>query len=126
MTSPLTQPEINCKRETVKSEQAVNGDYRNTGYERWLLNPNSYQCGEGRIATFILTNTAPMNPDKGSFVRPNVTGMVPQTENDSGTWDYFCSAEDPFSALNGRTCKPTHPYNYYSEGYLWCYTTDGS
>lgn len=55
------QPEINSERETVKSEQAMNGEYSNTGYERWLLNPNSDQCRDGHTTTFTLTNTAPVD-----------------------------------------------------------------
>uniref|UniRef100_A0A3B4F1C6 Endonuclease domain-containing 1 protein-like n=1 Tax=Pundamilia nyererei TaxID=303518 RepID=A0A3B4F1C6_9CICH len=43
------------------AKQAVNADYSHTGYDRGHLNPNSYQCGRGRIATFTLTNSAPMD-----------------------------------------------------------------
>uniref|UniRef100_A0A673L2Y1 Uncharacterized protein n=1 Tax=Sinocyclocheilus rhinocerous TaxID=307959 RepID=A0A673L2Y1_9TELE len=31
-----------------------------TGYDRGHLNPNSFQCGDGRTATYTLTNAAPM------------------------------------------------------------------
>ncbi|CAM4651070.1 unnamed protein product [Leuciscus chuanchicus] len=46
---------------TFKGNQAVSSDYRDTGYDRGHLNPNSFQCGEGRTATFTLTNAAPMD-----------------------------------------------------------------
>ncbi|XP_048115367.1 uncharacterized protein si:ch211-165i18.2 [Alosa alosa] len=58
------QAEKNYARDysdAIKSKQAVNGDYSNTGYDRGQLNPSSFQCGDGRIATFTLTNSAPMD-----------------------------------------------------------------
>uniref|UniRef100_A0A3B3R8V0 Uncharacterized protein n=1 Tax=Paramormyrops kingsleyae TaxID=1676925 RepID=A0A3B3R8V0_9TELE len=55
------QPETNNNRDRVKSNQAVNGDYCNTGYDRGHLNPNSFQCDDDRKATFTLTNSAPMD-----------------------------------------------------------------
>ena len=45
----------------LKSKQALNGDYSNTGYDRGHLNTNSFQCDDGRKATFTLTNSAPMD-----------------------------------------------------------------
>lgn len=45
-----------------KGNQAVSSDYSDTGYDRGHLNPNSFQCREGRTATFTLTNAAPMDP----------------------------------------------------------------
>ncbi|XP_056614692.1 uncharacterized protein si:ch211-165i18.2 [Triplophysa dalaica] len=47
---------------TIKGNQAVSSDYALTPYDRGHLNPNSFQCGEGRTATFTLTNAAPMDP----------------------------------------------------------------
>ncbi|KAL1276755.1 hypothetical protein QQF64_036378 [Cirrhinus molitorella] len=43
-----------------KANQAISPDYKNTGYDRGHLNPNSFQCGLGRNATCTLTNAAPM------------------------------------------------------------------
>ena len=48
--------------ERYKTVQAINVDYRDTGYDRGHLNPNFYQCGEGRTATFTLTNAVPQDP----------------------------------------------------------------
>ena len=48
--------------ERYKTVQAINADYRNTDYDRGHLNPNFYQCGEGRTATFTLTNAVPQDP----------------------------------------------------------------
>ncbi|KAK2850861.1 hypothetical protein Q5P01_007137 [Channa striata] len=45
----------------IKVKQAINADYSNTGYDRGHLNPNSFQCNDGRKATFTLTNGAPMD-----------------------------------------------------------------
>ncbi|KAH1182824.1 endonuclease domain-containing 1 protein-like [Mauremys mutica] len=49
-------------KEKLKEKQAINEDYERTHYDRGHLNPNSFQCGQGRIATFTLTNAVPMNP----------------------------------------------------------------
>ncbi|XP_066522191.1 uncharacterized protein [Hoplias malabaricus] len=54
-------PDSANRRQVIKTNQAVNGDYSNTGYDRGHLNTNSFQCGEGRPATFTLTNSAPMD-----------------------------------------------------------------
>ncbi|XP_016362570.1 endonuclease domain-containing 1 protein-like [Sinocyclocheilus anshuiensis] len=43
-----------------KRNQAISSDYSGTGYDRGHLNPNCFQCGDGRKATFALTNAAPM------------------------------------------------------------------
>ncbi len=43
-----------------KESQAISRDYSGTGYDRGHLNPNSFQCGEGRTAMFTLTNAALM------------------------------------------------------------------
>uniref|UniRef100_A0A3B3T7C3 Uncharacterized protein n=1 Tax=Paramormyrops kingsleyae TaxID=1676925 RepID=A0A3B3T7C3_9TELE len=51
---------FNYDRDAIKSKQAVNDDYSNTGYDRGQLNPNGFQCNEGRAATFTLTNSVPM------------------------------------------------------------------
>ena len=47
---------------TYKEVQAINPDYRNTGFDRGHLNPNSYQCDNARVATFTLTNAVPLDP----------------------------------------------------------------
>lgn len=45
-----------------KTTQAINEDYRNTGFDRGHLNPNFYQCDDSRTATFTLTNAVPQDP----------------------------------------------------------------
>ncbi len=45
----------------IKGNQAISSDYSDTGYDCGHLNPNSFQCGEGRTATCTLTNAAPMD-----------------------------------------------------------------
>jgi len=49
------------RREEFKRNQAINMDYRNTGFDRGHLNPNFYHCDEARTATFTLTNAVPQN-----------------------------------------------------------------
>lgn len=51
----------NYEKKQFKAEQAINDDYSNTDYDRGHLNPSSFQCQDGRTATFTLTNTAPMD-----------------------------------------------------------------
>ncbi|KAK2898143.1 endonuclease domain-containing 1 protein-like [Channa argus] len=57
----------NMKTDTARESQfimvgqAINADYSNTGYDRGHLNPNSFMCNDGRVATFTLTNSAPMD-----------------------------------------------------------------
>ncbi|XP_067393031.1 endonuclease domain-containing 1 protein-like [Emydura macquarii macquarii] len=46
----------------LKTNQAVNEDYDKTGYDRGHLNPNSFQCDKGQIATFTLTNAVSEDP----------------------------------------------------------------
>ncbi|XP_060767846.1 uncharacterized protein LOC132875179 [Neoarius graeffei] len=55
------QPEKLFLRDSIKSSQSLNDDYRSTGYDRGHLNPNSFQCSDGLMATFTLTNSAPMD-----------------------------------------------------------------
>ncbi|XP_073687398.1 uncharacterized protein [Garra rufa] len=43
-----------------RENQAIHSDYSYTGYDRGHLNPSSFQCSDGRKATFTLTNAAPM------------------------------------------------------------------
>uniref|UniRef100_A0A672LYF6 Si:ch211-165i18.2 n=1 Tax=Sinocyclocheilus grahami TaxID=75366 RepID=A0A672LYF6_SINGR len=45
----------------LEKKQSISSDYSDSGYDHGLLNPNSFQCDEGRIATFTLTNAAPMD-----------------------------------------------------------------
>ncbi len=49
-------------QQNMKAEQAINEDYENTGYDRGHLNPNFFQCDDGRTATFTLTNAVPQDP----------------------------------------------------------------
>ncbi|RXN21003.1 endonuclease domain-containing 1 -like protein [Labeo rohita] len=48
-------------KNAYKENQAISDDYSETGYDRAHLNPNSFQCSEGRRSTFTLTNAAPMD-----------------------------------------------------------------
>ncbi|XP_039530920.1 uncharacterized protein LOC120481362 [Pimephales promelas] len=49
--------------DVIKRSQAVSSDYSFSGYDRGHLKPSSFDCGDGRKATFTLTNAAPMDPD---------------------------------------------------------------
>lgn len=44
-----------------EGSQAITADYKHTGYDRGHLNPNGIHCGDARLATFTLTNVAPMD-----------------------------------------------------------------
>ncbi|KAL1277440.1 hypothetical protein QQF64_024113 [Cirrhinus molitorella] len=54
--------ETQSNKNTYKENQATSDDYSEMGYDRGHLNPSSFQCGEGHIATFTLTNAVPMDP----------------------------------------------------------------
>ena len=43
-------------------EQATNHDYMHSYFDKGHLNPNFFQTGEGRRATFTLTNAVPQHP----------------------------------------------------------------
>eukprot|EP00794_Sanderia_malayensis_P000895 gene895-194_t len=52
----------NRGRRRFGENQALNGDYELTGFDRGHLNPNFYQCTEeSRSATFTLTNGVPQD-----------------------------------------------------------------
>ncbi|ROJ64364.1 Endonuclease domain-containing 1 protein [Anabarilius grahami] len=53
--------ETQKNKKEYKEKQAISDDYRDTGYDRGHLYPNSFQYGEGRMATNTLTNAAPMD-----------------------------------------------------------------
>lgn len=119
------EKETNNNRDTIKANQALNGDYCNTGYDRGHLNPNSYQCDEGREATFTLTNSAPMDACVNrvnwyqwektvkQFLKDKaktgtaylVTGTVPSA-------DYRIPRQDEYDSANAREFNrvtvPTH------------------
>uniref|UniRef100_A0A673I941 Si:ch211-165i18.2 n=1 Tax=Sinocyclocheilus rhinocerous TaxID=307959 RepID=A0A673I941_9TELE len=56
------EPQNRRNQNDYKGNQAISSDYSDTGYDRGHLYPNSFQCGDGRTATFTLTNAAPMDP----------------------------------------------------------------
>ena len=47
---------------TNHPEQAINHDYKLSYWDKGHLNPNFFQTGEGRKATFTLTNAVPLHP----------------------------------------------------------------
>ncbi|XP_050959827.1 uncharacterized protein LOC127161227 [Labeo rohita] len=68
-TAKISQPESrtymvherDSDKNIIKRYQAISSDYSNSGYDRGLLNPNSFHCEESRKATFTLTNAAPID-----------------------------------------------------------------
>ncbi|KAL2100436.1 hypothetical protein ACEWY4_004830 [Coilia grayii] len=127
ISSVSMEPENNYDREELKSNQAINEDYSNTGYDRGHLNPNSFQCEDGRKATFTLTNSAPMD---ACFNRVNwkqwedavkgilrplsdgtaylVTGTVPSADYRIPRRGEF---DDPSSRGFNRVTVPTHVWS---------------
>lgn len=118
--------------QNIKAKQAVDDDYSHTGYDRGHLNPNSYQCGRGRTATFTLTNSAPMDacfnrvhwkeweaaviqilkdqdPAGTAYLVTGtayrVTGTVPSALNRIPRWGIF---DDPSERDYNRVTVPTH------------------
>ncbi|KAL2085227.1 hypothetical protein ACEWY4_018547 [Coilia grayii] len=127
ISSDSMKPEKNYDKDTLKSSQAINEDYSNTGYDRGHLNPNSFQCDQGRTATFTLTNSAPMD---ACFNRVNwkrwedavkgilralpegtaylVTGTVPSADYRIPKQGQF---DDPSSRDFNRVTVPTHVWS---------------
>lgn len=51
------------RSEQFKVKQAIDEDYRDTGFDKGHLNPNFYHCSSfARSATFTLTNAVPQDP----------------------------------------------------------------
>ncbi|RXN32625.1 endonuclease domain-containing 1 -like protein [Labeo rohita] len=123
----------------IKENQAISSDYSDTGYDRGHLNPNSFQCNEGRTATFTLTNAAPMDAcfncvhwnswestlrkflknklasDPGLATAYIVTGQRQIT----------CSPQYSLITVKGKRCLDDHPCATYSYDYYWCKTDHG-
>ncbi|MBN3310915.1 ENDD1 protein, partial [Amia calva] len=57
------KPEKTVFKQKIFDSQATNCDYEDSGFDRGHLNPNCHQDGEGRTATFTLTNAVPMYED---------------------------------------------------------------
>ncbi|KAM4706741.1 endonuclease domain-containing 1 protein-like [Discoglossus pictus] len=51
------QPEL----DTVTDSQAVNDDYRNSGWSRGHVNPSGHHSSESQLSTFTYTNMAPQD-----------------------------------------------------------------
>ncbi|KAL1277436.1 hypothetical protein QQF64_024109 [Cirrhinus molitorella] len=116
--------ETQHNKEAYKVNQATSDDYSETGYDHGHLNPSSFQCGEQRMATFTLTNAAPMdegfnrnqwgkwektlriflrdtlNSDGGSARVYIVTGTVPN--------EYLSIPQSEISEDCGRVSVPSH------------------
>ncbi|XP_029428157.1 endonuclease domain-containing 1 protein-like [Rhinatrema bivittatum] len=60
---------IQSNLEQIEESQAVNNDYRNSGFTRGHLNPSQHHSSEAQIATFTYTNMAPQeaNLNSGSW-----------------------------------------------------------
>nr|XP_008110434.1 PREDICTED: endonuclease domain-containing 1 protein [Anolis carolinensis] len=58
----MTPSKSKIALDKLEEKQALSTDYEDTDYDRGHLNPNAFQCGDGRKATFTLTNAAPMDP----------------------------------------------------------------
>ncbi|XP_053899488.1 endonuclease domain-containing 1 protein-like [Malaclemys terrapin pileata] len=68
LAHPDESPEMTTEADSTltlderRSSQAINEDYEDPSYDRGHLNPNTFQCNDSRMATFTLTNAAPMDP----------------------------------------------------------------
>ncbi|XP_069482532.1 endonuclease domain-containing 1 protein-like [Ambystoma mexicanum] len=56
----------------IREHQAVNDDYRNSGYTRGHLNPSLHHSSQAQLATFTYTNMAPQ-----------------ESQLNSGTWNQY-------------------------------------
>lgn len=133
----------------VGGNQAVNGDYKNTGYNKGHLYPHCHNCNRAQAeSTFTLTNAAPqklkdnvqwyhqVEKKVAQFVETScseksahvVTGVVPGN-NYMQTW-LFCSEKDvvvPSHFWTAVCCRDKYNQNrLVSRGYVLKMTGDGS
>lgn len=78
-------------QQMMKEVQAINEDFENTDYDRGHLNPNSYQCGDSRTATFTLTNAVPQDPcfNQQSWKKMEKVSLKTMRANCTGGVQYF-------------------------------------
>ena len=62
LSNPKEGNDMNTYSGTSLPEQAINHDYKLSYWDKGHLNPNFFQTGEGRKATFTLTNAVPQHP----------------------------------------------------------------
>ncbi|XP_078533275.1 endonuclease domain-containing 1 protein-like [Lissotriton helveticus] len=74
--------------EVIPESQAVNDDYRNSGYTRGHLNPSQHHSSKAQVATFTYTNMAPQ-----------------ESKLNSGTWNQY---ENYLKVNVLPACRETH------------------
>ncbi|XP_066458232.1 endonuclease domain-containing 1 protein-like [Eleutherodactylus coqui] len=114
--------------EDVLESQAVNDDYRNSGYSRGHVNPSSHHSGVSQLSTFTYTNMAPQEATFNSgtwnryetFLRDKILTSCEQTHVLSGV---IISGSHPWEGvwLRNRVNVPT----YYWSAFC-CVKSDGS
>ena len=62
LSDPEKGEDMGTSSGTKLLEQAINDDYKLSYWDKGHLNPNFFQTGDGRKATFTLTNAVPQHP----------------------------------------------------------------
>ena len=62
LLNPKEGDDMDTYSGTSRPEQAINHDYKLSYWDKGHLNPNFFQTGGGRKATFTLTNAVPQHP----------------------------------------------------------------
>ncbi|XP_018431492.1 PREDICTED: endonuclease domain-containing 1 protein-like [Nanorana parkeri] len=83
---------MSINMEDVIESQAVNDDYRNSGYSRGHVNPSGHHSSDSQLSTFTYTNMAPQDSTFNSgtwnqyetFLRDKIMSTCSQTHVLSG------------------------------------------
>lgn len=107
LSTSTTDGVSNNKVSKNHQEQASNDDYKLAYWDKGHLNPNFFQTGEGREATFRLTNAVPMHP---AFNRIYWYELEKQTKelmkkNCSEGKRYLITGAIPSPSKNWKTLK---------------------
>ncbi|XP_071987612.1 endonuclease domain-containing 1 protein-like [Engystomops pustulosus] len=112
----------------VLESQAVNDDYRNSGYSRGHVNPSMHHSSAAQLATFTYTNMAPQDATFNSgtwnqyetFLRDKILSSCQQTHILSGV---ILSGSHPGEGkwLRDRVNVPTYFWSAFC-----CVTRDGA
>lgn len=97
-----------AEQQRMKVVQAINEDFENTGYDRGHLNPNFYQCGDSRTATFTLTNAVPQDPcfNQQSWKKMEEVSLQTMRANCAGGLRYFVTG-----VVRSRTRIPNEEHD---------------
>ncbi|NXK43612.1 ENDD1 protein, partial [Piprites chloris] len=115
--------QYHVSKQDIRDSQAVNRDYKDSGFDRGHLNPNGHHNSiDSRNATFTLTNIVPMNKTLNRIAWRNYEQqtMGNKTKDCQTTYVIVGAVPGDSSISDGRVNVPSH---------IWsgaCCTTDSN